>query len=450
MAKVFSTIPTVSTPAEYDAIIEASCLPQSQDAIEGIDRHRRFESLSPDEIGKLNIWFQNHGTVINLRIDSEATALHILGAKEVDSATNPYNLERGKGKDKTYYWCEANQHNRMLKSGNVGDITRQGLIFDMVNCYWGYGPVAHIDAYGWVLSLQHRIIAWLRGFDANGGEMPPIELLTIVGMPPQLAATLDRGAPKTASDQEFIDREQFTVEFLRSVIEAATGEPYLPENVEKYRNELASQLVTVRNNLWSRLHGTGFHPSKGQSPSTRQAIAMQACFEQSELGEEDELQELIVRCSLASISESGKKALWASGSISPAMVACAIVLASNADQPDKWEDGSPIVVDSDVRDKVLTALRESADVGDAGLSSFVREIAKAKAEPKKPSGFDRWVFWGLVGAISALLKGEYGPTAKYWPNPSKTLIERVKKGKVSYPIFGGYDCGPLVAETVEE
>jgi hypothetical protein len=430
---VMSSFNIVSTASEYDALIETHCLPATVTEIEGIARHARFETLTSAEIEKLNQWFLKHATVCVLRVDSIEFALHVLGAKEVEP-TEPYNLVRGSGKEKTYYWCEANSHNRILKTGNLGSLTKEGLMFDIANKFWGVGPVAHIDAFAWILSVQHRLIAYIRVYDELGGEnVPSIDLLTVVGMPPQLAATLDRGASKTKQDQEFIDREMFTFEFLAETLE------YVPENVEKLRNDLAGQLVTVRNNLWSRLHGTGYHPSGPNAPSTRQALALQACF--GELTHGDALQELVAQCWARSVTEDGKKGLWAKY-LPPPMVAAAIILASGKDG-EQWSEGTTITIDPEVRDTILNALGTCSDEGNEGYSSYLREIAKIKKQPKKPTGLDRWVFWGLVSATVDLLAGEYNPETDYFPSVTPTLVKRLKEGKASYPIFGGIDCGPL-------
>lgn len=431
----------VDSASAYDALLADHCLGANVDQIANVPRHKRFEELTSQEIDSLNQWFLTNGTVVVLRVSSVEFALHILGAEEVDPATSPYNLERGSGKDKTYYWCQANSHNRMVKTGNLGSITKEGLIYDMVNQYYGVGPVGHIDAWGWILSLQHRLIAYIKGSDELGEDLAPIDIVTVVGVPPQLAATLDRGAPKTKQDQEFIDREMFTLEFLTDHCDLE----YVPENSEKLRNTLAGYLVTARNNLWSRLHGTGYHPSGTNSPSTRQALALQACFDN--VGDGDALQRLIVQVWDKSINEDGKAHPW-SKHLSVPMVVTAIVLASNADS-EPWEPGNPIKIDDNVQATVLDALGLISDEGAEGYSSYVREVAKVKKQPKKPSGIDRWVFWGLVGCTSDLLKGEYDPNAAYFPAVNDTLIKRIKNGKVSYPIFGGMDIGPKAKDTDE-
>ena len=428
----------IDSIAAYDAMVEAHCLPASVTEIAGVERHRRFESLTRDEISGLNAWFREHGECVLLSIDSIEFALHILGAKQVDPATEAYNLTRGSGKDKIYYWCHANQHNRIVKVGNLGTLTKEGLVFDLANGYWGLGPAAHIDAYAWLLSLQHRILALIEVLD-EGVEVEPMQLLTIVGMPPQLSATLDRGAPKTKQDQEFLDRDMFTHEFLHARLEYV-------ENVEKLRNELAGYLVTVRNNVWSRLHGTGYHPSGTNSPSTRNALALQECFEQYADG--DALQDLIVKVWQRSITEDGKKGLWV-GQLSVPMVATAIVLASNTSS-NAWEPGNPIAIDETIADTILAALGKCSDEGTEGYSSYVREIAKIKKQPKKPSGIERWVFWGLVKATTALLADEYDSSVAYFPSVTDALVKKLKKGTTTYPIFGGLDVGPKTMEEAAE
>lgn len=421
----------VCDSASYDALIADHCLPPTETSVCGIGRHERFEDLTPDQIQQLNDYFAKNGSVVILRIESVGFALHVLGATEVDPAKDRYNLVRGTGKEKTYFWCEANQHNRILKSGNLGSITKEGLIYDMVNRYFGLGPVAHIDLWGWILSLQHRLIAWIKGYDETGGEMPPIDIITLVGMPPQLAATLDRGAPKTGADQEFIDRGQFTVEDLRTWLE------YVPEDTEKLRNELAGYLVTVRNNLYSRLNGHNYHPSKPQQPSTREARDLQRCF----ADDGKALERLIAEVWSRSLTEDGKKGLWVKHLPVP-MVVTACILASNVDSS-QWEPGTPIAIDSDIVEKILNGLGQCSDEGSEGYSSFLRECARVKKQPKKPSGLIRWVFWGFVEATVDLLNDSYNPDGSYFPSVTTTLVKRVKEGKDSWPIFGGLDCGPV-------
>lgn len=437
-----SNFKLVDSIASYDAMIADHCLGQDVKEIAGVPRHMRFEELTAEQIAALNEWFFRNGTVCVLRINSVELALHILGAREVDPAKEPFNLERGKGKEKTYYWCETNAHNRMVKTGNLGNLTKEGLIYDMVNHYFGLGPCAHIDAYAWILSLQHRLIAYIQASDELGQNVDPIDLITIVSMPPQLAATLDRGAPKTKQDQEFIDREMFTAEFLAN----DCGLEYVPENVEKLRNELAGYLVTVRHNLYSRFHGTGYHPSGKNSPSTRQALALQTCFES--VGDGDSLQRLIARVWARSVTEEGKKGLWVK-QLSIPMVATAIVLASNAGS-EAWQGTESIVIDETIADSVLDALGTVSDQGVEGLSSYVREVAKIRKQPKKPSGLDRWIFWGFTSAVSDLLKGEYNPDTAYFPVINANLEKAIKSGKKSYPIFGGMDCGPQAKQEASD
>lgn len=439
-----STFTLVDSIESYDALIADHCLAASVAEVAGVPRHMRFEQLTSEQIARLNDWFFKNGTCVVLRLTGTALCLHILGAREVDPAKESFNLELGKGKEKVYYWCEANAHNRIVKQGNLGSLSKEGLIYDMVNSYYGLGPAAHIDCYGMILSLQHRCIAKIMvnlELGDDRGMETPIDIVTIVGMPPQLAATLDRGAPKTKQDQEFIDREMFT----RTFLEESCGLEYVPENVEKLRNELAGYLVTVRNNLWSRLHGTGYHPSGKNSPSTRQALALQQCFD--DLGEGDTLQRLIARVWARSMSEDGKKGLWVK-QLSVPMIATAIVLASN-EGADKWEVGSSIAVDDAITDTVLNALGVVSDEGNAGLSNYVREIAKVRKDPKKPSGLDRWIFWGLTATISDLL-GEGVTEQAYFPNVTKALEKAIKDGKKSYPIFGGMDIGPTKEVATDE
>ena len=447
---VFGCVETIDNPNDYRAFIKANCLDESVTEIAGVPRHARFESLSSDDIARLNEWFQENGRLINLRLSTVEMCLAVLGATLVDPAKSVWNLSVGKGKETQYYDCEANRHNRLVKTGNLGNLSKEGLMHDIANGYWGYGPTGHIDAWGWVLNLQHRDISMIEALLETGGDCPPIDIFVMVNMPPQLAATIDRGASKTAADQEFIDQEQFSFDFVSSIITDETGEDYTPDNFGRFRNELAKSLVTVRNNVWSRLRGTGYHPSKAAQPSARQALALQSCFPAIEGG--DELQRLVVRCSIAAITESGSKAIW-SKHITPPMLATALVLASNAEQDDSWQTDNPIDIDDSIVDTVLQAMSVVSDGGDDVVSRYLREIAKIKKQPKKPSGMDRWIFWGLVGVIQDLLldepvEPEYDDDGKiverkYFPSVTATMVKQLREKKLSYPLFGGYDCGPI-------
>ena len=105
-----------------------------------------------------------------------------------------------------------------------------------------------------------------------------------------------------------------------------------------------------------------------------------------------------------SVTEEGKKGLWVK-QLSIPMVATAIVLASNAGA-EAWEGSESVAIDETIADSVLDALGTVSDQGTEGLSSYVREVAKVGKQPKKPSGLDRWIFWGFTSATSDLLKGE--------------------------------------------
>lgn len=447
-SKLFSQV--VSTVAEWDEVIEAHCLPKDTKEIAGIPIDARFEDLTSEEIKTLSDWYVERGVTILLRLASEALALHILGAEEVNPAQARYNWVRGKKDEKKYLWLANNAHNRVQTASNLGSIDKEGLVYDVVNDYFAVGPNGHVDAVANVLSLAHRCKAPLLVLDETG-DWHTIEIIVHIGMPPQLCAVLDRNAPKTGNDQEFMDRTQFTFEFMQAVLDES-----MPEDSEKLRNELAKNLVTVRNSLWSRLHGTGYHPSKAQQPSMRQARQLQACFDSSSVivvdedGEErrvdfneDELQELLLRVWDASRTDDGKKALWASYMSVP-MVACQIVLASNRDKG-QWNPGDSVSIDWDVCKRILSALGSSSEQGSEGYSSYLREVAKVKAQPKKPTGMDRWVYWGFTAATSAMLDGSYNPDEKYFPAVTAKLTKALKDGKTSEPILGGYDCG-IVSE----
>lgn len=429
-----SSVPVVSTPAEYDAVLERVTVAESE-AIEGVRRTARFEELLAPKVQSLGDWYKQNGELVLLRIDSLEMALHLKGATEVDPSKDAWNYKRGSGKDATYYWCSRNTHNRRINAANKGDLTKQGLIFDMVNQYFVPGPVGHIDAYGVISSLQHRIDAAIDVFDLTG-TFPTIEIFTFVGLPPSLNATIDRGAPKDSKAQEFIDPERFTLEQLSEWME------YLPDpdrlDLGKLRDTLTKTLVTVRNNLFSRMQGTGYHPAKRDQPSTRQALALEKSF----VDGPEALFKLIVEVYEAEQTESGGRALWAK-SIQPSMVVTAIVLASNADNDDK----SAIVIDEDIKSTILSALGVVSDDGHEGLSDFVREVARLRKQPKKPSGIERWVFWGLVHAVSDLLNSGSLEVAdgkdctSYIPNVTDTLKKRIKNGKEGVPCFGGLDIG---------
>ncbi|GIW60289.1 MAG: hypothetical protein KatS3mg087_1355 [Patescibacteria group bacterium] len=424
-------IPEVSTPDEYDALLDRCCLGPNVKDIEGIDRDARFESLTPEDVKKLDNWFGENGCFVQLTISDLDMALHILGAREVDPTREPFNYVRGKRDERVYYFLSRNVHNRMLKPSNLGDLLKEGLRYDLANGYFVRGPLAQVDAWGTVSNLQHRLFAAIDVHDVTG-EFPKFTVLTEVGYPPQLNAVNDRGQPKTGQDQEFIDRTQFTYDDLRKWVE------YMPENVDKVRNELTKILVTSRNNIWSRLHKTGYHPSKKNQPSTREALALQQKFGN---GGKD-LEKLITITWEASLSEDGKKTLWAKH-ISPAMAVTAIVLASNADN----DDDENLLIDFDLADKILHALRSSSEEGTEGYSKFIREIAAVKKQAKKPTGLDRWVFWGFTKSTMDILeKGELDPETQYFPSVTKKLIEDMRKGRISYPIFGGLDQGPVEVE----
>lgn len=442
MSKLYSA--TVATPADWDAVIEAHCLPRETEAIEGISMTERFEDMTSEQIASLSEWYRENGTTILLDIQSPELCEHILGQREVNPATEAFNWTRGKGQEKVYVMLDNNQHNRIQTQSNLGDMNKEGLTFDVNQGYMALGPVGHVDAVGCVVSLAHRLKAPLIVYD-DTGEFKGFQILVQIGVPPQLCAVFDRNAPKTGNDQEFMDRNQFTIEFMRSILDEK-----MPEDPMKVRNVLCKYLVTVQNNLWSRLHGTGYHPSKKQQPSKRQARKMQACFAPSEFASatEDQLQELIVKVYNRSVTDDGKKAHW-SNYISVPMATCQIILASNADNGE-WNDGDPIAVDFDLADTILTALGESSAEGNVGYSSFLREIGVVKKEPKKPAGLDRWIYWGFTSATAQILADEYDPSESYFPKVNKTLIKAVKDGKQSAPILGGYDCGPRVEDEGDE
>lgn len=430
-------IAIVETAEQYDAILEQVCLGENE-TIKGIPRNKRFESLSPEEIETLNNWFLDNGVLVLLRIKDVETALHIKGAVEVDPTKSKWNYSRGSGKERKYYFCRRNVHNREIKRSNMGSLIKQGLKYDLANRYWGVGPVAHVDAYTIISSFQHRLDSAIAVHDETG-VFPAFDCLVLVGLPPQLNATIDRGAAKDAKDQEFIDTTQFAPEDLAEWME------YVPEDVVKFRGALSKTLVTVLNNLYSRFNGTGYHPSKPQQPSPRESIELRERFE----GGRKALERLIVEVHERALTEDGKKAFWANY-ISPAMATVLIVLASNRDN----DDSDNILIDDDTKDQILAALGCSADEGEAGYSNYLRELAKMKKQAKKPQGLDRWVFWGLVSATSDLLehgelvakieneKGEEEDN-NYFPNVTKGLQERIKKGKEAPPVFGGLDCGPV-------
>lgn len=442
MSKLYSQV--VDTLDGWNEVIEKHCLPKDTAEICGIPVNARFEDLKPSQVAELSEWYEENGITVLLKITSEEMALGILGAEEVDPSNDRYNWVRGKT-EKTYYWLARNEHNRVQTAANLGTIDKEGLVYDVCHGFMALGPTGHVDALGDILSLAHRTKSPIIVLDETG-DWKDVSILVQIGCPPQLCAIFDRNAPKKGNDQEFMDRTQFTEEFLVSIL----GEDQ-PDWL-KTRNTLAKNLVTVRNNLWSRLHGTGYHPSKRQQPSMREARSMQACFEKSEhassVGNEDELQELLVRVHDASLTDDGKKKIW-SDYITPPMAACMIVLASNAGNG-QWNGKDGIRVDWTVAESILAALNESTTDGTVGFSSYLKEVAAIKSQPKKPSGLDKWVFWGFTRAVHALLEGEYSADEKYFPpelsannaRKGEQFITKVRKGEIAPPILGGYDCGP--------
>lgn len=421
-----ATFAHIRTPEEYTAALTRHCLSDDVKDIGGIDRETRFERLFPEHVSLLSQYCLDNAGMYAIEIASPKMALHILGAREVDPAKEAYNLVLGKGADKVHYWCSKNEHNRMLKKTNLGTPEKEGIVFDISSGYFAVGPMAHIDSWGCILSLQHRLIAWLAAYGKDE-KVSPITLLTLIGMPPQLAATLDRGASKTGRDQEFIDRSKFQRELILSEVET------VPDDLDlvKVRNELSGFLFTARNNIWSRMNGTGYHPSKKAQPSTREALGMeQDQFAACEHG--NELERLIVQCYWAMFAEDGTKRLWVKYFPLP-MIVTAIVLASNRNED--WSPGDKIVVDQEITEDVLGLLSKASDSGTDNFSRYVAEVAKIKAQAKKPSPMDRWTFYGLVTVLDSELSGEdYEGNA--FPTPAK-----MKKGK-NPTIFGGMDSGP--------
>jgi hypothetical protein len=427
-----ATFTLIDTPAKYDSVLDNHCFGQDVPDLLGIPRTERFERLTPDQVQQLSSWTLENAGFYCIRISNPDMALHILGAKEVDPAKEGYNLVIGKGQSKVYYFAERNQHNRIMKPTNLGTISKEGLVYDIANNLFGVGPTAHIDCWGWILSLQHRLIAWLQAYDELGEETPAINVLTLVGVPPQLAATLDRGAPKSGKDQEVIDVSRFPMALFESRCE------YLPDSFDlpKTRDVLSAWLVTVRNNLYSRFQGTGYHPSKSQSPSTRQAIALQDCFET--IDDWDALQQLLVDIWSQTRTEDGKKRLWVDY-FPPAMVGSLIVLLSNRDRGE-WQEGDSIHIDPAMVKLVLSQLLSATDTGTNLISRLMSELGKVKARPKKPSPMDRWTFYGLVRTFSLIINEEDTDGPLF---PTEAEMKRVsrKKNPVKPPIFGGYDCG---------
>jgi hypothetical protein len=433
-----STITVVDSIESYDEVLERACV-EGMD-ICGIPRNARFETLSSEQLQKLSRWYVDNGEIVRLCVKDVAFALHIKGAVEVDPAKDSWNYSRGTGKDRTYYWCSRNIHNRPVKGTNKGTLTKEGLKHDLANGLFVNGPVAHIDAYTVISSLQHRDDSAIDVFDETG-VFPEFEVFTFIGLPPQLNAAIDRGAAKDSKDQEFIDTTQFTESDLESWLE------YMPapqdRDIVKLRKELTSMLVTVRTNVFSRLNGTGYHPNGVQKPSKRQELALSGYFD----GGPKALERLIVECYEASHDESGKKAPWAKA-VPPSMLPTIIVLASNRDNVDPTD----IQIDSDVCSAVLKGFGLVSDEGMEGYSPFIREVLRLRAQPQKPSGIDRWVFWGLVKATHDLLEdgaceckdGEN--YSAYIPNVTKTLQRRLKEGKEAVACFGGLDVGTVVKE----
>ena len=395
----------------------------------GIDVSKRAARLTPDEVATLNEWGAENMETATVMMD-DAIAKEFLGAREVDASSEPYVFKLGK--PPVHYATDRNGHNRAFSAGRIGNGSKEGYVFDILNGLWTLGDPGIVGADGIIQSLQHRAIGRLQASALSETPLPPMPIVVIFNVPPQFGDNLDKAKQRDPKDREFRDSTQFT----DALVEAVLVEPPAPSDLPKRKLEWAKDLVTVSNWVYCRLHGTNVQATKAKLPSERDRLAMLADnFSEYQSTGCDELQALIVRVNEESRTQDGKKAGWTKY-LSPTIVATGIVLASNVEN----EDSDTILVDWDIADRTLQGLVESGDEGTTGFSPAFADIAKAKKRIKSAGGSapraDE-LFGCFVQAHTSFLADGTTPE-KVWQGS----YERKKAAKdKTYRIYGGLDCG---------
>jgi hypothetical protein len=398
----------------------------------GIDVHKRGDLLDPSEVVKLNAWAATNMRSGWLDLNNVDVLKTLMRLVEVDPTQSPSLIKLGE----KHYRSESNATNRLLVAARLGNETKPGYVFDMLRGIWVVADALIIDALAMVASAQHRITAALIAKTINPSIVLPLVPLTL-GLPPQFVDFIDRGKTRTPQDREYRDTESFSPELLaESMPELPTGNA-LP----KLRNKLNGVKVTVLNNLYARMNGNNYHPSKPQQPSEGRRIKLESLFDPKVV------QSVIVKVYVASMGQDGKPLPW-SKVFNPSMVACGLLLRSIADQEASASLNDAIDrqealynVDYDALDEYLEALRDSS--GEPAVGPFgpaLADLIKLKAGLKAKGGGmpnDPEVFGCLVRAIGQFDKD--GLTSTVW----LAARDRKKAEKAkTWVTFGGPDVGP--------
>jgi len=372
---------------------------------------KRFERLTSDEASQLSKLVEDNPIEGCLTVNSIDFALFLLGAKEV-SSTDLHNFTLGKGKEKKYYFCSLNDNNRKLSEPHADSMGK-----DLQDGLFVLGPTAYFCYQLIILSLQHRLKMFINCKMQNV-DCPDLKVFFRV-LPANFAGVLDRHSKRTDKAQHVMaSAEMFGLQW-----QAENGF----ENPSKTLSEKLSDLfATTAIAFVARAKGYGWHPSKAQSPTTREYLS----YVDTMAGGLEAFKQAIANVYNSQFGEDGKKRWWVqTPKLTPSMIATLGMLESSQDE-----------AIAEVPQTLLDALIAANEVGTDAFSVLFNELRKRYSAIKQIN--DRLVFHALVKAWIDYKAG----VASDGYYPDKKTEERIREKKVSLARLPGIDSLNEVSE----
>lgn len=474
------SISTVSTIEELQAIFADYCNgPRTTEASEV--RKVRAELLTAKETTILSSYVVNHVAFAFVDFNVPGMIDTMIGLREATAEDSIFAVYGGKS-----YTADRNANNRNKSESRVGNASKEGSYVNlMVRGLFATIPTdpLTVNWEGQGVSLQHRCDAMKRAKLANPDLVLPL-ILCSFGMPPQLRDWTDKAKGRTSKDDNVCDDSLMPSDWIQLVNLHVAGLTTEPSNRKKERAECLAVQSKVLETVNRRFNGQDIYPTGGKMTTideletlakfdivtvdkfTSETIEMEECNMNA-------LSYLVAKVVASARGQSGKiDSIWAKNYFSPAVVASAIVLASNDEKfideqlesqlnftPEmsieekaehrlqvKAELLSPstaIRIDFDLAENVLTLLQQSTDKEGGGpLGNLLAKLAEQKKKKYDADGRKYDYKPQSVASMSSMVQLIKNIQSDDFESSINTVyVRRNDTYSPAYRCFGGRDVG---------
>jgi hypothetical protein len=450
----------LSSVAELQSAFAKHCIgPQNEASRLAASSANRFAKLTSDAIATLNQHVSEFSEVYQVDLDNPGVLEFLMGLEAAGEGSLPF-ITIGKES----FVATRNPNNRRYSPSRVGPIGKLGTYSNVRSRgLWGLSAMDPIT-YCWdgtIISGQHRY-GMLMLIRAAG--LPLGTIYIHLGLPPQWRDLADKARARKSTDDDTTDDTIISLEVVEAVQTKLSGEHDTLAVMKGLRDK---SLIDLR----KKLTGCISERMKGNDvSSTGDKLPQEERFDLVDrLGGEDEVTRFVTYVFESQRSQSGKYDRQFSELFSPAVIATALVLASNGEDatnerlasivrdpsetPEEYAErkiaakaailqDEPLVIDWELVEGFLGAL--GATTADSGPFSMVFSDLFERIKNDKKSQAKKKYLWAKtspasMSAMVALVTNYIGGdmTSSVW------TTYREVKGEVSpyYRCFGGVDIG---------